>query len=465
MSQPPAVPDCRTPDEVAAYLSQLRTWAGGVSFRELTVRVNAIRQARGVRQTARQTVNDCFARGRRRLDRDLVLDIARALGLDETRLLRLEQACQVADGRRSIATLADVTDGIPLGRKEFTGREKLLDVAVTAVDSARRQGRPPVVMFTGAAGIGKTELAVQLAHLLLDRDSTLSRQFFVDLHGFDTRIEPSPAEEVFATLLKLLGIRDPAIVAMSGLDKRRSRLCEALSTQRAVLVLDNVADAVQLERTLPRTPDCVVLATSQQRLPGSESVTALEVGPLPYHSCVELLERFDTAGRVRREPGVAIELINELCGRRPFDLVALGGQLSDPEEASWSLADHAQRLKQFPLDETSHRILAGSCHRLAPEIRRVFRLLGLYPGYDFSAHDIAVLADLNANTAQEFLNALHDRHLLVKRHAHRYRLHGVVAAYARRLLHREESSASQRSALRRLYTATTLGPIALPNPE
>lgn len=456
MRQAPAVPDCRTPDEVCAYLQQLRTWAGGVSFRELTLRVNAIRLSRNARQTARQTVNDCFQRGRKRLDRDLVLDIARALGLPEASLLRLDQVCQVADGRRSLAALADVSDSIPPGSGEFTGREPLLERALTAVDDAWTRRSQPVVAFTGPAGMGKTELAVQLAHRLSHKYPDLSKRFFVDLHGFDTRLEPTPPFEVLAAIVKLLGVRDSAILALSTVEQMWDRLLDTLAGQRALLLLDNVSDAAHLGRFTTGAANLAVIATSQERLPLTGPGHGIEVGPLDYPSCVRLLDGFDRLGRVSREPGVAVRLINELCGGRPFDLVALGGQLSDPAEAAWSLADHADRLAALPRDEASHPILAGSCHRLEPEIRRVFRLLGLYPGFDFSAYDIAVLADRDVDLVDKFLNRLYDRHLLVRRHAHRFRLHDVVAAYSRRLLHREESPTNQREALRRLHTATTL---------
>ncbi|HZE38476.1 MAG TPA: NB-ARC domain-containing protein [Stackebrandtia sp.] len=450
MHPPPAVPGCRTPDDVAAYLERLRSAAGDVPFRELTTKVNAIRLARNVRQTARQTVNDCFRRGRSRLDRDLVLDIARALGLDDAGLLRLDQECQVADGRRPVASRADVSGAIPLGRKQFLGRDAVIDDALAASDAAWAAGRPPVVVFTGLAGIGKTELAMQLAQRLLVRDPTLSRQFFVDLHGFDPDIDSTPPAEVLAALLKLLGVRDPAIVNMSDEGQRRERLRQQLSEQRAVIVFDNVADAEQLARLVPATPHCAVIATTQQRLDGG-----VEVGPLAYHDCVDLLARFDSADRLRAEPGVAVRLINDLCGRRPFDLIALGAQLSDPAEAAWSLADHEERLRRFRLDEASHRILAGSCHGLAREVRRTFRLLGLYPGFEFSAYDVAVLSDVAVEVAHGHLQVLYDRHLLLRRKAHRFRLHAVASAYARRLLDREEATRSQRAALNRLQTATT----------
>ena len=86
----------------------------------------------------------------------------------------------------------------------------------------------------------------------------------------------------------------------------------------------------------------------------------------------------------------------------------------------------------------------------------MFRLLALYPGNDFSHYDIAVLAGLDLDDAADSLAALYDRHLLLRRETHRYRMHDVVAAYARRMLLEEEPLSEQRKALERLRSAPTL---------
>ncbi|HZE38250.1 MAG TPA: hypothetical protein VE172_05505 [Stackebrandtia sp.] len=456
MHQPPAVPQCHTPDEVGAYLNQLRAWCGGVSFHELTMRVNAVRDSRAEEPVAEQAIYDCFQPGLRRLDRDLVLDIARSMGLDQSQLLLLERVCWIADGRSATTTPTDVTPAIPEGREEFSGRQDLLAQAMDAVQEAIASRKSPVVVFTGPAGIGKTELMIQLAHRLKSKGYNLQKQCFVDLHGFDSNVDPSGPDDVLASLLRQVGVREPAVLSLATLDKKMAKLRQHLGRQPILLMFDNVANSLAMRDLLPHMPGSVVIATAQHGFALDEFATVIEVGPLDYPSCAELLDTCDRTGRIRREPELAAWFIDEICGRRPLDLVALGGQLADPEGMAWTLSDHANRLMTFRLEEGVNRVLAGSCERLDPETRRVFRLLGLFPGYDFTPYDIAILTDLDAQRTSDYLQRLHERNLLLRRSEHRYRLHSLVAEFTHRLLFREESTTSQRAALRRHHAAATM---------
>lgn len=450
MPAPPTLPDCRTPSELAAYLSVLRAWSG-MSLRAITSGVNRLRRGGPLPATARSTVAYCFDPGRVRLDRDLVIDVARVLGLPEPDLSRLREVCLVATATRPIASLADVTAGLPPLSGTFTGRDGLIASALHAVQVAPAGGR--VITLHGPAGIGKTELSLGVARRLTDHGYGRDLRFFADLHGFDAQREPTPPEAVLDRLLKLLGLRDSTVWAILDPARKIARVRDELRGRDALIVLDSAADERQVRPLLDALADCAVVVTSRHRLPLG---TPIEVGPMEYHECLGLLSAHDTEDRLRREPGIAVRLINDLCGRSPLDLVALGGQLADPGQAAWTLTDHAERLAAFPRDEISRPALVGSTSRLDPHDRRVFRLLALYPGNDFSRYDIAVLAGLDPETAEDALRKLFDLHLLLRRETHRYRTHDVVEAYARRLLHAEEPLSEQQRALERLRTAPTL---------
>lgn len=82
------LPAASTLDEVAMGLARMRLDAGAVSFSELATRIQSRRESLGLDPVAaripRSTVYDAFLTGRRRIDPDLVAEIALALGADKS---------------------------------------------------------------------------------------------------------------------------------------------------------------------------------------------------------------------------------------------------------------------------------------------------------------------------------------------------------------------------------------------
>ena len=85
-------------DEIAGDLQALRVAAGSPSYAEIALRITKVREERGELggRPARTTVYDAFRMGRRRLDTALVLDIVRALGVDEVEVEVWAERCRTA---------------------------------------------------------------------------------------------------------------------------------------------------------------------------------------------------------------------------------------------------------------------------------------------------------------------------------------------------------------------------------
>src|SRR2546429_337194 len=121
----------------------------------------------------------------------------------------------------------------------------------TGADPARRRppvpgtaapARPPLVaVLTGAAGVGKTTLAVHAAHL--SRGLFPDGQLHVDLQGAGNR--PVPAGEVLARLLRDLDV-DPARIPDSA-DRRAAMFRTLLAGRRVLILLDDARDAAQVQ--------------------------------------------------------------------------------------------------------------------------------------------------------------------------------------------------------------------------
>lgn len=96
-------------DAVSHDLRELRLSKGGPSYAEIAMRITAHREARGVSpaaaRIARSTVYDVFRTGRQRLNSELVAEIVRALGEDETACALWRQRCAEVHTRLSDGTL------------------------------------------------------------------------------------------------------------------------------------------------------------------------------------------------------------------------------------------------------------------------------------------------------------------------------------------------------------------------
>lgn len=131
---------------------------------------------------------------------------------------------------------------LPVGPGAFAGREGEVD----ALRCGLLGGSDPVCVVTGAPGIGKTALALRVAHEL--RGEFPDGQLYVDLRGADPAGAADPAE-VLAGFLRGLGIDGPAVPADPG---ERGALYRSLLADRRVLVLlDNAAGAEQVRPLLP----------------------------------------------------------------------------------------------------------------------------------------------------------------------------------------------------------------------
>lgn len=175
--------------------------------------------------------------------------IAEELGVDPGR--DLVEAHRQALGERAPGRAArcDLPRAVP----DFTGRAG--EVARVAHLSLTSPTCVPVVVVDGAAGIGKTALAVHVAHRIADRFP--DGQLHVDL-----RREPPGSADLLARLLHRLGVQD----VPAGPEDRAAAWRAELAGRRVLLVLDSATSAEQVIPLLPGSPGCMVLVTAESRL-------------------------------------------------------------------------------------------------------------------------------------------------------------------------------------------------------
>ncbi|MDT5037826.1 MAG: hypothetical protein QOE03_3011 [Micromonosporaceae bacterium] len=452
---PPDPGPAGTIDDLVERLRLLKVWAGDPSYGSITDRVNAAWTAAG-RSAAdlagKTTIVDCFRPGRRRWNTDLVVAVVQALNPDVGYVAQWRQALQVIGGETHPASQVRVQDRLPPDLAGFTGRSTELDRLRHALRAGRRTGGAAgISVITGMAGVGKTQLAIHAAHLLL-RAEPFNRVLFVNLRGFhpDPAQPPADPAAVLDGFLRLLGV--PGQRIPNDLSARAAAYRDRLADTRTLVVLDDAADADQVRPLLPEAVGCLTLVTSRRTLTDLHPATHLTVDVFTADEAVAFLTRAAPHVPTGTDPHAPARIAHR-CGYLPLALGLLAGHIR--AAPGWTLTDHADRLderhRDRRLDNGVEVALDLSYRHLATDRRRLLRLLALHPGQDADAYAAAAMADTDLPTARATLRDLCRDHLLQQSSAGRYTCHDLVRAYATARAGDEDAPAARRAALTRLF--------------
>lgn len=321
-----------------------------------------------------------------------------------------------------------VPSQLPPAVPGFVGREALIAelLADLAPDPAR--DTPPVLLLTGTGGIGKTSLAVRVAHQAAKDypDGAL----FAFLRG--TSGEPRSPAAVLGGFLRALGVPSGSVPA--DVDESAGLFRSLVHGRRVLIVLDDAAGEAQLRPLLPAGAGCAVIVTSRFSLTGLELGRSVPVGVLSDTEAAALLAPHGDVGTT------AARQVLEYCGGLPLALRIVGSRLSD--EPGWQLADVAaelsverKRLDWLQAGDLAVRSsVAVGYHQLAPESRRLFRRLGLLPAADFPAWAATEVTGGEPGATAAALEDLRRRHMIqpAGRYAGmpRYRVHDLLRSFA-----------------------------------
>ncbi|MDF2271944.1 NB-ARC domain-containing protein [Streptomyces coacervatus] len=437
----------RTIDEFIAELRLLKAWAGNPSITELTRRIHRDWQRAGRPRgewPARSTVGNCFQVGRRRPNADLLLAVVQALvGTDEGVISGWRQSLRAVLGEAEAAAQVSAYDRLPTRLPAFVGRTGPIAEAESLLASDRYV--PPLIL-EGMAGVGKTSLALHVAHRLLAVERTQAPVLFANLRGSAPQGPPADPAAVLETFLRLLGTTGDRIPY--DLDARAALYGQLLAGTGALIVLDDAADAEQLQPLLPGTAGCRTLVTSRRALTGLGEVTRLPVPMLDPDDSHALLRA--TAGAERVAPDLpAVHQIADLLGHLPLALSVIGRHMRD--HPAWALGDYYREpLLTLALEDGVRTALAASDARLPKGARRLLRLLALHPLEEMEVASAAALLGEPPAVALHHLSALTTAHLIERTASGRFRPHPLTHAYAEERLCIDEPATRIRQALGRL---------------
>ncbi|MFH9979769.1 BTAD domain-containing putative transcriptional regulator [Streptomyces sp. NPDC017179] len=355
---------------------------------------------------------------------------------------------------------------LPATVPDFTGRGSF--VAELSEVLASADGRVMAVSaVAGIGGVGKTTLAVHVAHQA--RAAFPDGQLYVDLQGAGARAaEP---ETVLGSFLRALGTADSAIP--DSLEERAALYRSVLDGRRVLVLLDNARDAAQIRPLLPGTEGCAALITSRVRMVGLAGAHLVDLDVMSPDEALSLFTRIVGEERVAGEREAALDVV-AACGFLPLAIRIAASRLA--ARRTWTVSVLAAKLgdERRRLDELQAGDLAVKATfelgygQLEPAQARAFRLLGLADGPDMSLDAAAAVLDLPADDTEDLLESLVDTSLLESAAPGRYRFHDLVRLYARACAERDEHPPGERAAamsrLLDFYLATAAGVYAIERP-
>jgi DNA-binding SARP family transcriptional activator/tetratricopeptide (TPR) repeat protein len=349
---------------------------------------------------------------------------------------------------------------VPHDVPNFTGRadelRRLAQLCADATDD-NLGGSVVISAIDGAAGVGKTALAIRLANQMAA--SFPDGQLFLDLRGFDPRHPPLTPEDALEHLLRGLGadteMLKADVVAQAALYR------SLLAGRRVLVVLDNTVSAEQVRPLLPASKGCLALVTSRSRLSGlvaRDGATRVSLDVLREAESLELLRRILGAAQVDADIGIARELTAH-CGHLPLALRIAAERIGDSDH--YELADMVAELRtehdrldvlSTVDDESSvvRAVFSWSYQALKPDDARAFRLLGLHPAVEVGLAEAAALLGTDVHATRRRLDGLVRWHLLEQVARDRYRFHDLLRIYAAECAERDECDTARRAAVGRM---------------
>ena len=381
---------------------------------------------------------------RERLVEELGLDPSAELGRMHRRLLEGDDP----EGTAPRVAASGVFNALPEPRTPLVGRDEHVDGILQLVGSSR------VVTLTGVGGVGKTRLALAVAHRAREDGGRL---VFVDLSVVTDA--SGVVDAVFAAL------RLPAAARADHLDG----LVRVLRSRPALLVLDNcehVLDAVAalVDRVTRDCPELRVLATSRESI-GIDGEHTSPVPSLTLDAGVELFtSRAVATSSVGGAAAADRDAVAEICRR--LDGIPLAIELAAARTSHLTPAAIAERLddrfwllaggrRALGRHQTLQATMDWSYDLLDEEEQAVLCAAAVFVG-GFDATALTAVTERSNNDTLDRLAALVRSSLVEVDHADgqpRYRLLETVRLYAQDRL----AATGELEVRRRLHAQHYLG--------
>ncbi|HEX5401859.1 MAG TPA: BTAD domain-containing putative transcriptional regulator [Pseudonocardiaceae bacterium] len=398
---------------------------------------------------------------RRRVADELGIDPGPALRALHESLLRDDPTLR--DPSQPAATLppapadppAVVPAQLPPAATAFTGRDREL-AWLNRLPTYGVADATTVAVITGAAGVGKSALAVTWGHRVVGRfpDGVL----FARLRGFDPNQPPLAAADVLPRFLLALGVRAADLPEET--EEQGALYRSLLAARRVLVVLDDARDSEHVRPLLPGGSGSLVVVTSRRRLDGLVARSGARLLPLATLDAGPATQLLLDAAEVACVPITATQAaeLARLCDHLPLALRVVAARLAVQPARTVAnlvveLSDERTRLAALDLEDADTSVRAAldvSYRGLHPAIGSAFRMLGLVPGPTVDPYVVSALCGTDVPAARRRLRALAEANLVGEVGTQRYVMHDLVRLHARELAVNELSATDADGALGRL---------------
>lgn len=368
--------------ELYDRLDELHLKAGMPSMRMI-----ATRAGRGTISSS--TVHNVFAFRHSRIPRwPFLQEIIKALSGDTAEFLALWQAAwqaenNIATPRVSLPAGVAADPGraglapagahqriwsaeVPSRNPNFTGRVTELETLLANLTLPGRPS-PPAQVISGMGGVGKTEIAAEYIHRNRDR---------YDIIWWIRAEQHDRVRDALVSLGERLELR---LVTSGGRDRAITAVLAALASgirPNWLLVYDNVAEPLDLQRYLPLCPPGghVIITSRLQTWPGYIEADSIAVSPFTEQEAVSFLRRrVPSLGADRRLGGKEDEQRNQEARRLA---AALGHLPIAVEHAAAYLTETSQSVEDYlsRFDKNAHRLLSEQLPELPASVSHTWTM-------------------------------------------------------------------------------------------
>jgi tetratricopeptide (TPR) repeat protein len=322
---------------------------------------------------------------------------------------------------------------LPPDLENFIGRKAEIQQSTALWQQLRSQEGARVLAIVGPAGVGKSALALHLAHQF--QPISLNRPIYLNLRS-DQPISPDSIEQQILPTLRLEQLDGPF---------------PGTSNDRRILLLDNLENQAQLRPLLTLSASYTIIVTSRQPIDG---VATLKLQSFSELDAITLLETIALKS-VQDEPEIARTLVH-FCDALPLPLRLMGGLLRTQTrlqliDCLQLLIDERKRCEQARFSSVATRASFNlSYQSLDARSARLLRLLGLLVQPNFTLKTAAAVTEIPLRPEDTSISQLLQLRLLESAGDQRYHLPAALRPLVKGQLAIEESVKTRQAARLRL---------------
>lgn len=295
----------------------------------------------------------------------------------------------------------------------FTGREGFLKKIKKKLFAGE------IVLIHGAAGTGKTTLAIKLTRYL--------KEYYPD-GVLWLRLDTSSPMGVLISIAETLGERIPPA---QNVDRSSAMVMSLLSTKKALIVFDNAEPQSRLDLFIPNLSSSSIIITSRsEKLYNSHLYSPIHLKEFSEKESLSLFEKRLGKKYVLKNKKQLL-LIGDLLGHLPLaiDIIAyeLTKKFVEVDEVIEEIMSQKFELKDFTYENRNlYSAISLSHNRLSAESKSLLTTLGLFGGKDFSLKAVSYIENKEVHKTKRLLLKLIDHSLLEYSSMGRFRLHPMI---------------------------------------